>query len=219
MQAIYQSPDQTVVVLLQEFYGYYYVQLIGHVKTHYYRNAFQYLLQNAETRDIRKILINRRELQSTPDMGSRWLIANFLLKYYQQHGAFALGTIQTQKGLKKMSTLWRSEVIRSLGIKIEWEYFDKPQEAEQWIREYQLPEIEPPKKRALRMPRASEVQEILKNPIPKEKTVKEVKVPKSGLKIRFQFSPQGDLNPDDPLGVPVRFSVIKWLRNLFSNKS
>lgn len=219
MQAIYQSPDQTVIVMLQELYGYYYVQMIGHVKTHYYRNAFQYILQNGESRDIRKILINRRELQSTPDMGSRWLIANFLLRYYQQHGSLALGTIQSQKGLRKMSTLWRSEVIRSLGIKIEWEYFENHQEAEQWIRTYQLPEQESKTTRTLRMPRASEVQEILKNPIPKEKTVKEVKVPKSGLKIRFQFSPQGDLKPEDPLGMPVRLSFMKWLRSLFSKKS
>lgn len=184
MKTLFQAPGGRALSLHDEVNGFYVAQFIGQVSGQNYRTALERILFESRHNSCSKVLLNMRDLNSTPDIGKTWLTSQFIPRFYRHTKSLYLAVVKPENRLEKAGLGLLTGIVRTLGLQVNLKFFANFQEAKNWLF---APQAAEPASKVFTKPVEKKISQAFKMP--------QIKMPKTGIKVEIKFDPKGNLKP------------------------
>ncbi|WP_291726509.1 STAS/SEC14 domain-containing protein [Bernardetia sp.] len=139
MNLLYKSSDESATSYICDETGYYLIRLQSKVSEQNYKAAYSAVLESAKTKPYQKIILSviddDENPLSVPFSARSWFASYFSPQFYK------LAQNQVDVGIVKPKTKLQTNmmhvilgVVEKTNIKINAAYFDKEEEAKEWMK-------------------------------------------------------------------------------------
>lgn len=147
MISLYETENASVIALLDEYKGFYVVQLIGEVHRKHYRNAWEAILIDAKQNEVTNIIFNYKDMTTQPDAGRVWFSNEFLPRLTKIHPNIQIAVISPAISILEQTFIPIFYFLRNFMLKfskhktnIKVKFFKKVPQAYAWFEGDILPD-------------------------------------------------------------------------------
>lgn len=224
MRSIFQTTDNSALVIANPDTKVYIIQLVGKISQKKYKTAFEYVLEDVDATHYQKILLNIKDLESTPDTGKRWLATHFIPRFHKKSKKIILAVIPPKNTLDKANFNLITTLAKTLGVNIRLKFFTNIIVAENWLNKISEIKLKPKantKKNQKNVPdflKDMDLEDVLDD----ESIIEEESKKSNKFSIKFKVDRKGNMKGKSKGEIKLSnltnkakgFSFNKWIKSL-----
>jgi len=133
VQGIYQSPNESIICLVNQTQETFIIQLIGRIRLKYYKDAFNVTLEAQEMHPYTQMIVNFRDIKLSPDNLRTWFVFKFVKKFYKTKKELKLALVCREASWDKRFLNFWLKLNAIFGSKVQFHFFSDMKEAQNWM--------------------------------------------------------------------------------------
>lgn len=138
MEAIFENATKSSITSIDHEKKYFLMYSEGHVSTEDFKGGFNAILEQIQHHKYNRIIINIKNVKSTPILARTWLVSTYLPELYKNiEGNLQIGLINTTSFFEGTAISLMVGSIQALGFNLGIKFYKSVEEAEKAI----LPQV------------------------------------------------------------------------------